>query len=51
MVSLRVAIFVLISHYDSEIRGKKGTAVLKYLIVQFVARRIILRSLLLSEEW
>ena len=51
LVSLGVAIFVLISHYDSEIRGKKGTAVLKYLIVQFVARRIVLRSLLLSEEW
>lgn len=51
LLSLRVAIFVLISHYDSEIRRKKGTAILKYLIVQFVAGRIVLRSLLLSEEW
>ena len=29
---------------------KKGTALLKYLIVQFVAGRIVLGSLLLSED-
>nr|BAD86515.1 NADH dehydrogenase subunit 2 [Doliolum nationalis] len=51
LLSLGVAIFVLMSHYDSEMGGKKGTAILKYLMVQFVAGGMVLGSLLLSEEW
>ena len=39
------------SYWGDEIGRKKGTALLKYLMVQFVAGRIILGSLLLSEDW
>ena len=51
LLSLGVAIYLLVSYWRDEIRRKKRTALLKYLIVQFVAGRIILRSLLLSEDW
>ena len=51
LLSLRVAIYLLVSYWGDEIGRKKGTALLKYLMVQFVAGRIILRSLLLSEDW
>ena len=51
LLSLRVAVYLLVSYWGDEIGGKKGTALLKYLMVQFVAGRIILRSLLLSEDW
>lgn len=51
LISLSVAIYILVNSSVSDIRGKKGTLVLKYLIVQFVARRITLRSSLLSDSW
>ena len=50
-LSLGVAIYLLMSYWGDEIGRKKGTALLKYLMVQFVAGRIILGSLLLSEDW
>jgi hypothetical protein len=51
LVSLSVAIFILINSSLREIRRKKGSLLLKYLMAQFVARRIVLRSSFLVEEW
>ena len=51
LISLSVAIYVLVNSSVADMRGKKRTLVLKYLIVQFVARRITLRSSLLSDSW
>lgn len=51
LLSLRVAIYLLVSYWRDEMGRKKGTALLKYLIVQFVAGGIVLGSLLLSEDW
>ena len=51
LVSLSVAIYVLVNSSVADIGGKKRTLVLKYLMVQFVARGITLRSSLLSDSW
>ena len=50
LVSLSVAIYILVNSSVADIRGKKRTLVLKYLIVQFVAGRITLGSSLLSDS-
>ena len=50
LVSLSVAIYVLVNSSVADIGGKKRTLVLKYLIVQFVAGRITLRSSLLRDS-
>jgi len=50
LVSLSVAIYVLVNSSVAVIGGKKRTLVLKYLIVQFVAGRITLRSSLLGDS-
>ena len=42
---------MLVNSSVADMRGKKGTLVLKYLIVQFVARGITLGSSLLSDSW
>jgi len=51
LVSLSVAIYILVNSSVADMRGKKGTLVLKYLIVQFVAGRMTLGSSLLSDSW
>ncbi len=51
LISLSVAIFILVNRSVREIRGKKRTLLLKYLIVQFVAGRIVLRSSFIIVEW
>lgn len=51
LVSLSVAIYVLVNSSVADIGGKKRTLVLKYLIVQFVAGGITLRSSLLGDSW
>lgn len=50
LVSLSVAIYVLVNSSVADIGGKKRTLVLKYLIVQFVAGGITLRSSLLGDS-
>lgn len=51
LVSLSVAIFILINSSLREIGRKKGSLLLKYLMAQFVARRMVLRSSFLVEDW
>ena len=51
LVSLRVAIFILVNSSVREIRGKKRSLLLKYLMAQFVARGIVLRSSFVLVEW
>ena len=51
LVSLSVAMFILINSSLREMRRKKGSLLLKYLIAQFVAGRIVLRSSFLVEDW
>jgi len=51
LVSLGVAIFILVNSSVGEMRRKKGSLLLKYLIAQFVARRIVLRSSFVLVEW
>ena len=43
--------FILINSSLREMRRKKGSLLLKYLIAQFVAGRIVLRSSFLVEDW
>ena len=51
LVSLSVAIYILVNSSVADMRGKKRTLVLKYLMVQFVAGGMTLRSSLLSDSW
>ena len=51
LVSLRVALFILLNSSANELRRKKRSLLLKYLLVQFVSRGITLASWFLAESW
>ena len=51
LTSLRVALFILLNSSSNELRRKKRSLLLKYLLVQFVSRGITVASWFLGESW